>query len=192
MLAHNSDIIRNKQNKWMEEQSSPLNIIIVHISICIARKKHHCIQHTTHTGTGTTITNMLLIFWSTPHYDNSIHLNTYVANCVGVYRCTKTIQNKRKTSVIIRFFLVFSAFLLQYFSEVFKALNKTRGLYLRWRDLGNAGGAETEWTTTELRNSLRSIEWDLEDLEDTINILFTKKKPFLLPFLGASFIEHKK
>lgn len=57
-------------------------------------------------------------------------------------------------------------------SEVFKALNKTRGLYLRWRDLGNAGGAETEWTTTELRNSLRSIEWDLEDLEDTINILF--------------------
>lgn len=50
-------------------------------------------------------------------------------------------------------------------SEVFKALNKTRGLYLRWRDLGNAGGAETEWTTTELRNSLRSIEWDLEDLE---------------------------
>ncbi|XP_031620491.1 syntaxin-6 [Contarinia nasturtii] len=55
--------------------------------------------------------------------------------------------------------------------EVFKALNKTRGLYLRWRDLGNAGGAETEWTTTELRNSLRSIEWDLEDLEDTITIV---------------------
>lgn len=53
------------------------------------------------------------------------------------------------------------------YSEVFKALNKTRGLYLRWRDLGNAGGAETEWTTTELRNSLRSIEWDLEDLEGT-------------------------
>lgn len=57
-------------------------------------------------------------------------------------------------------------------SEVFKALNKTRGLYLRWRELGEDGGAEVEWTTTELRNSLRSIEWDLEDLEDTINILF--------------------
>lgn len=57
-------------------------------------------------------------------------------------------------------------------SEVFKALNKTRGLYLRWRELGESGGAEVEWTTTELRNSLRSIEWDLEDLEDTINILF--------------------
>lgn len=57
-------------------------------------------------------------------------------------------------------------------SEVFKALNKTRGLYLRWRDLDDARNAETEWITTELRNSLRSIEWDLEDLEDTINILF--------------------
>ncbi|KOB70145.1 Syntaxin-like protein [Operophtera brumata] len=31
---------------------------------------------------------------------------------------------------------------------------------------------EVEWTSTELRNALRSIEWDLEDLEDTINILF--------------------
>ncbi|KAH8372270.1 hypothetical protein KR093_010860, partial [Drosophila rubida] len=60
-------------------------------------------------------------------------------------------------------------------SEVFKALNKTRGLYLRWRELGENGGAEVEWTTTELRNSLRSIEWDLEDLEDTINILFANK-----------------
>lgn len=54
-------------------------------------------------------------------------------------------------------------------SEVFKALNKTRGLYLRWRELdGATGNVETEWITTELRNSLRSIEWDLEDLEDTI------------------------
>lgn len=60
-------------------------------------------------------------------------------------------------------------------SEVFKALNKTRGLYLRWRELGENGGAEVEWTTTELRNSLRSIEWDLEDLEDTINILFLRQ-----------------
>lgn len=67
-------------------------------------------------------------------------------------------------------------------SEVFKALNKTRGLYLRWRDLGDVGSAETEWTTTELRNSLRSIEWDLEDLEDTINILFQNKTKFTYYF----------
>ena len=29
---------------------------------------------------------------------------------------------------------------------------------------------EQEWTATELKNSLRSIEWDLEDLEDTIQV----------------------
>nr|KAG5699861.1 hypothetical protein BaRGS_034635 [Batillaria attramentaria] len=30
---------------------------------------------------------------------------------------------------------------------------------------------EVEYTTNELRNSVRSIEWDLEDLEETVNIL---------------------
>lgn len=58
---------------------------------------------------------------------------------------------------------------------MFKALNKTRGLYLRWQEITKAptipNSPEAEWTSTELRNALRSIEWDLEDLEDTINIL---------------------
>lgn len=66
-----------------------------------------------------------------------------------------------------------------------KALNKTRSLYSRWIELQNVvsitptissrhpvSQEELEWTTTELRNALRSIEWDLEDLEDTIYILF--------------------
>ena len=53
-----------------------------------------------------------------------------------------------------------------YFSEVLKALLKTRDLFESWkmgdegRDLRSA--EEQEWSTTELRNSLRSIEWDLE------------------------------
>lgn len=57
-------------------------------------------------------------------------------------------------------------------SEVFKGLNKTRGLFLRYRELQTDGEnpADLDFTTTELRNSLRSIEWDLEDLEDTIAI----------------------
>lgn len=60
--------------------------------------------------------------------------------------------------------------------EVSKALNKTRGLYRRWLELhedvsSSISKDELEWTTTELRNALRSIEWDLEDLEDTIDIL---------------------
>lgn len=74
------------------------------------------------------------------------------------------ISNKYSLNCLVSLLFVVS-------SEVFKALNKTRGLYLRWRDLGETGGAEAEWTTTELKNSLRSIEWDLEDLEDTISIV---------------------
>ncbi|KYQ50189.1 Gamma-soluble NSF attachment protein [Trachymyrmex zeteki] len=75
---------------------------------------------------------------------------------------------------------------LDCFSEVCKALNKNRGLYGRWSELQNvaivsptgiplSGSAtaisrtdELDWTTTELRKALRSIEWDLDDLEDTI------------------------
>lgn len=72
-----------------------------------------------------------------------------------------------------------------------KALNKNRGLYGRWNELQDVaiisptGGApvsgsasaisrtdELDWTTTELRKALRSIEWDLDDLEDTIYILY--------------------
>lgn len=67
------------------------------------------------------------------------------------------------------------------YSEVCKALNKNRGLYGRWTELqdvvtsptvsGGISRDELEWTTTELRKALRSIEWDLDDLEDTIYIL---------------------
>ncbi|KAJ9596345.1 hypothetical protein L9F63_012620, partial [Diploptera punctata] len=71
--------------------------------------------------------------------------------------------------------------------EVCKALNKTRGLYRRWLELqedttSNVSKDELEWTTTELRNALRSIEWDLEDLEDTIDILLYLLLLFILMF----------
>jgi len=65
--------------------------------------------------------------------------------------------------------------------EVLKALLKTRDLFESWRigQEGLEGGGvdilrsaeEQEWATTELRNSLRSIEWDLEDLDDTVQIV---------------------
>lgn len=65
-----------------------------------------------------------------------------------------------------------------------KALNKTRGLYRRWLELQDDTDVlskdEIEWTTTELRNSLRSIEWDLEDLDDTIDILFSQFNSLLI------------
>ena len=60
-------------------------------------------------------------------------------------------------------------------SEVLKALLKTRALYDQWR-LSEDGAEyrsaeEREWSATELRNALRSIEWDLEDLDDTVQIV---------------------
>ncbi|XP_053673064.1 syntaxin-6 [Anopheles nili] len=78
--------------------------------------------------------------------------------------------------------------------EVFKALNKTRGLYIRWRELSDAhsGGstAEADWTTTELKNSLRSIEWDLEDLEDTISIVEKNPSKFKIDNRELSSRRH--
>ncbi|CAI5766369.1 syntaxin-10 isoform X2 [Podarcis lilfordi] len=59
--------------------------------------------------------------------------------------------------------------------EVQKAVNAARGLYQRWCQLLQEtqviSKEEFDWTTNELRNSLRSIDWDLEDLEETIYIL---------------------
>lgn len=59
--------------------------------------------------------------------------------------------------------------------EVQKAVNAAQSLHRRWSELllegGGASKEEVDWTTNELRNSLRSIEWDLEDLDETINIL---------------------
>lgn len=64
-------------------------------------------------------------------------------------------------------------------SEVQKAVNAAQSLHHRWSELllqeGSASKEELDWTTNELRNSLRSIEWDLEDLDETINILFKRK-----------------
>lgn len=66
-------------------------------------------------------------------------------------------------------------------SEVQKAVNAAQSLHQRWAELllqeGGASKEELDWTTNELRNSLRSIEWDLEDLDETINILLSKKPP---------------
>lgn len=62
---------------------------------------------------------------------------------------------------------------------------------MRWREL--EGVSETDWTTTELKNSLRSIEWDLEDLEDTINIVSKNPNKFKIDnrelFSRRNFID---
>lgn len=62
-------------------------------------------------------------------------------------------------------------------------MNTSEGLYQRWtqllEDTNSVSKEEYDWTMNELRNSLRSIEWDVEDLEETINILF-RIKSFIL------------
>ncbi|XP_067589606.1 syntaxin-10 isoform X2 [Pseudorca crassidens] len=69
--------------------------------------------------------------------------------------------------------------------EVQKAVNTARGLYQRWCELLHEGAVvgreELDWTTNELRNGLRSIEWDLEDLEETIGIVEANPGKFKLP-----------
>ncbi|XP_051549991.1 syntaxin-6 isoform X2 [Myxocyprinus asiaticus] len=68
--------------------------------------------------------------------------------------------------------------------EVQKAVNSAQALHQRWIELlqepGGASKEEVDWTTNELRNSLRSIEWDLEDLDETISIVEANPKKFNL------------
>ncbi|XP_051980416.1 syntaxin-6 isoform X2 [Xyrauchen texanus] len=69
-------------------------------------------------------------------------------------------------------------------TEVQKAVNNAQALHQRWTELlqepGVASKEEVDWTTNELRNSLRSIEWDLEDLDETISIVEANPKKFNL------------
>lgn len=57
-------------------------------------------------------------------------------------------------------------------------------LYRRWQDLLNnsntAGKEEFNWTTNEIKNNVRSVEWDLEDLEETIGIVESNPSKFTL------------
>ncbi|KAF8787510.1 syntaxin-6-like [Argiope bruennichi] len=84
-------------------------------------------------------------------------------------------------------------------NEVVEAVNKTKDLYQRWcelKDLNLISKEEIEWTTNELKNSFRSIEWDLEDLEETISIVEKNPKKFKIDCTEIStrkaFIEKTK
>lgn len=84
--------------------------------------------------------------------------------------------------------------------EVQKALQTSKNLYTRWCELADAPNLvsqeEYNWTTNELRNSLRSIEWDLEDLEETIGIVEKNPRKFRIEISELKerreFIERTK
>uniref|UniRef100_UPI00358F8A7C syntaxin-6-like n=1 Tax=Myxine glutinosa TaxID=7769 RepID=UPI00358F8A7C len=71
-------------------------------------------------------------------------------------------------------------------SEVQNALQSAKRHYVHWRELvmkrGNnrslAFRDEVESVSNELRNALRSIEWDLEDLEETIGVVEANPQKF--------------
>uniref|UniRef100_A0A3B3YN84 t-SNARE coiled-coil homology domain-containing protein n=1 Tax=Poecilia mexicana TaxID=48701 RepID=A0A3B3YN84_9TELE len=68
--------------------------------------------------------------------------------------------------------------------EVEKAVHAAQSLHRRWvelqQEVGGASREEADWTTNELRNGLRSIEWDLEDLDETISIVESNPRKFHL------------
>ena len=79
------------------------------------------------------------------------------------------------------------------FRDVEQSLSNAQGLYSRWQglldDSAKAGGQECEWVANELRNVLKSIEWDLEDLTETVNIVESNPGKFRL---SPQEIEQRK
>uniref|UniRef100_L7LZ45 Syntaxin 6/10/61 N-terminal domain-containing protein n=1 Tax=Rhipicephalus pulchellus TaxID=72859 RepID=L7LZ45_RHIPC len=61
--------------------------------------------------------------------------------------------------------------------EIVKAIANNKTLFERWNQYQDPSSLpskeDIEWTTSELRKGLRSIEWDLEDLEETVGILLS-------------------
>ncbi|XP_058238322.1 syntaxin-10-like [Hemibagrus wyckioides] len=69
-------------------------------------------------------------------------------------------------------------------AEVQKAVQRGRGLCERWAELLQeeepVSRDELDWSKNELRNCLRAIEWDLEDLQETISIVQSNPGKFRL------------
>jgi len=68
--------------------------------------------------------------------------------------------------------------------EVQQSVNGITALYDRWHELlkttNTAQNDEFKWTTNQLRTGIKSIEWDLQDLEETIGIVESNRQKFKL------------
>jgi len=57
-------------------------------------------------------------------------------------------------------------------------------LYDRWQELlrntNTSQNDEFKWTTSQIKNGIKSIEWDLQDLEETIGIVEGNRQRFKL------------
>ena len=63
--------------------------------------------------------------------------------------------------------------------EVAHSVSVVLELHKKWLALDRRGD-EFEWTSSELLSGLRSIEWDLQDLEDTVSIVEGNRVKFQL------------
>lgn len=61
------------------------------------------------------------------------------------------------------------------YSEVEQTIPILNGLYTNWRHMlqntNTSTNQEFQWTTDEIKKRITTIELDLQDLEETINIL---------------------
>eukprot|EP00026_Physarum_polycephalum_P014827 Phypoly_transcript_15386.p1 GENE.Phypoly_transcript_15386~~Phypoly_transcript_15386.p1 ORF type:complete len:256 (+),score=30.40 Phypoly_transcript_15386:127-894(+) len=68
--------------------------------------------------------------------------------------------------------------------EVLQSVNGVTALYDRWQELlkttNTSQNDEFKWTTNQLRTGIKSIEWDLQDLEETIGIVENNRQKFRL------------
>ncbi len=68
------------------------------------------------------------------------------------------------------------------FREVLQSFNGISSVYARWQELLNStnttSNEEFKFTMNELKNGIKSIEWDLTDLEETISIVESNKSKF--------------
>ncbi|XP_077506136.1 uncharacterized protein LOC144121759 [Amblyomma americanum] len=66
--------------------------------------------------------------------------------------------------------------------EIVKAIANNKTVFERWNQYQDPSSLpskeDIDWTTSELRKGLRSIEWDLEDLEETVAIVEKNPKKF--------------
>jgi len=68
--------------------------------------------------------------------------------------------------------------------EVQQSVQGIVTLYERWRHLlettNTAHSDEFKWTSNELKNGIKSIDWDLNDLDETISIVESNRAKFKL------------
>ena len=63
-----------------------------------------------------------------------------------------------------------------------KSINHLQELYSNWTRLSSNNGNQEQlkWTTDEIKSSIKTIDWDIQDLEETIKIVESNPQKFKL------------